>query len=123
MDNEVKERVASPRPWRLGFTEYRLAIRDADRRLVLAFLAQTPDAEKDAVNTANAELIVDAVNAYDRVTAKEKAVTEEITHLRQTLKKLADMYMDHTVWRLSRDEQALIDEARAAIGEEAARDH
>ena len=126
MDNVEQERVASPRPWRLDITQNILQIRDADRGLVLAFLsrfAENPAAEQ---NVANMELVVDAVNAFDRVTAKEKAVADEINalrldnnRLRQTLKKLADMYMYHTVWRLSRDEQALVDEARAAIGEEA----
>lgn len=109
MDNEVKERAAS-RPWRVEDHDT-IWILDADGECVAALAP---------VGKANAELIVDAVNAYDRVIAKEKAVAEEITHLRQTLKRLADMYMDHTVWRLSRDEQALIDEARAALGKEPA---
>lgn len=118
MNNEEHERAASPRPWRVVGTQNTLQIYDAEDNLVLVILSRfaTPEAPK---HDADADLIVDAVNAYDRVIAKEKAVAEEITHLRQTLKKLADMYMDHTVWRLSRDEQALIDEARAAIGEEA----
>ncbi len=122
MDNEVKERDSSPRPWRLEMTRNCLRIYDADCNIAFEMLSRfaTPGAPR---HQADMELIVDAVNAYDRVIAKEKAVADEITHLRQTLKKLADMYMDHTVWRLSRDEQALIDEARAAIGKEAARDH
>ena len=107
MNNEEHERAASPRPWHVENHD-NIWILDADRECVAALAP---------AGKANADLIVDAVNAYDRVIAKEKAVAEEITHLRQTLKKLADMYMDHTVWRLSRDEQALIDEARAAIGE------
>ena len=111
----------SPRPWRVEESQYTGSctdwpILDANGSIVAQFVSEN-----------DASLIVDAVNAFDRVTAKEKAVNEEINDLRlennrmrHMLKKLADMYMDHTVWRLSRDEQALIDEARNAIGEEAA---
>jgi len=109
----------SPRPWHrkpgdnprdFSRTE------DADGRFIFG--------DNSGPSGANTDLIIDAVNAFDRVLEKEKAVAEEINGLRlennrmrHTLKKLADMYMDHTVWRLSRDEQALIDEARAAIKE------
>lgn len=114
MNNEEHERAASPRPWRrkpgTNPSDYSRTV-DADGRFLFG--------DNAGPTVTDANLIVDAVNAYDRVIAKEKAVADEITHLRQTLKRLADMYMDHTVWRLSRDEQALVDEARAAIGEEA----
>lgn len=116
MDNEVKiARATSPRPWRVE-----------DYRCNVIFSADDAGIVMTATSY-DADLVVDAVNAYDRVLSKERAVADEINalrldnnRLRQTLKKLADMYMDHTVWRLSRDEQALIDEARAALGKEPA---
>ena len=115
----------SPLPWRLAPGDNPPDFsRTVDARGCFVF------GDNSGPKKADADLIIDAVNAFDRVTAKEKAVNEEINGLRlennrmrHMLKKLADMYMDHTVWRLSRDEQALIDEARNAIGEEAARDH
>ena len=105
----------SPRPWRFvdPFDDGFPVVRDANERQVATLDGATPD-----LNEANAALIVDAVNFYDRTVDKQLvALLDERDRLRDIVRRLANNISRYHL--VGERERALLREARAAIGKDA----
>ena len=83
MENEEKKTKHSPTPWWVDGTDWK--IRDAKDKTVVLSVAHERDEE-----VGNLDLIVEAVNAYDKLRAENATLNEVAVNLQRSREKVIE---------------------------------